>query len=67
MKDLFIWIITVLLVIVLIAAFEGWIFSLLWNWIVPLFWANAPVLTVWQGFGILFLLNLIFGNFNKNK
>ena len=67
MKDLFIWIITVLLVIVLIAAFEGWIFSLLWNWIVPLFWANASVLTVWQGFGILFLLNLIFGNFNKNK
>ena len=67
MKDLFIWIITVLLVIVLIAAFEGWIFSLLWNWIVPLFWVNAPVLTVWQGFGILFLLNLIFDNFNKNK
>ena len=67
MKDLFIRIITVLLVTVLIAAFEGWIFSLLWNWLVPLFWTSAPVLTIWQGFGILLLINLIFGNYGENK
>jgi len=63
MKDFFTWFVTFILTLlgfVLLAAFEGWIFSLLWNWLVPLFWTSAPILTIWQGFGILLLINLIF-------
>lgn len=57
-----------LLLIALMAIFEGWIASLLWNWIAPIFWANAPVITIWQAIGILFLLNIVFSVFrNKSK
>ena len=35
------------------------LFMLLWNWIVPIFWASAPILTFWQSFGLVLLLSLI--------
>lgn len=36
-----------------------WILQLLWNWLVPLFWAAAPILTYWQSFGICTILSVI--------
>ena len=69
MKEFSIGCIIALVVIIGLAAFEGWIVSLLWNWLAPLFWTNAPVLGIWEAFGILFLLNLIgrmvFGSKNS--
>ena len=69
MKEFVIGCLIALMIIVGLAAFEGWIVSLLWNWLAPIFWANAPVLGVWQAFGILFLINLIgrvfFGSKNN--
>ena len=57
---------TALILAVLFGAFEGWIFMLLWNWLVPLFWTTAPVLTFWQAWGVCILLSWI-GSFFKNK
>ena len=41
--------------------FEAWIVMLLWNWIVPLLWIDAPLLTFWTAFGIDLLISLLFG------
>ena len=38
---------------------EGWIAAFLWNWIAPIFWSSAPVLTTWQALGIMFVLDII--------
>ncbi len=60
---------SIILIILLALAFVGWIFMLLWNWIIPLFWTTAPILTYWESCGvivfILFILS-IFRNNNKN-
>ena len=69
MKEFVIGCLIGLVIIIGFAAFEGWIVSLLWNWLAPIFWTNAPVLGIWQAFGILFLINLIgrvfFGSKNN--
>ena len=49
-----------------IDAFFGWVFMMLWNWLAPLFWTTAPVLTFWQAWGVCILLSWI-GSFFKNK
>lgn len=38
----------------------------LWNWIAPLFWTNAPILTYWQAAGCVILLEII-GSFFKTR
>ena len=50
-----------LISILRIAAFflEGYVFMLLWNWLVPLFWSAAPILGFWECIGIILLINLI--------
>ena len=35
----------------------------LWNWLAPLFWSEAPILTYWQAFGVNMMLALIGGTF----
>lgn len=37
------------------------LFMLLWNWVAPMFWAAAPIINFWVAFGVIALLNLIFG------
>ena len=69
MKMFFTGCLPILAVICAVAALEGWIFQLLWNWLVPMFWASAPILTFWQAFGVLILINIIsypFRNSNKS-
>lgn len=55
-----------LLLGILLGAFGGWIFMMLWNWIAPLFWTTAPILTFWQAWGVCILLSWI-GSFFSNK
>lgn len=38
---------------------EGWVAAFLWNWIAPIFWSSAPILTTWQALGIMFVLDII--------
>ena len=51
--------ISVILACIGVIFFSGWIFSLLWNWLAPLFWGGAPELNLWQGTGIIAFLMLI--------
>jgi len=37
----------------------------LWNWLAPLFWKAAPILTYWQAAGCVILLEII-GSFFKS-
>ena len=58
------------IVIVGLCFLEAWIFQLLWNWIVPVFWTTAPILTYWQAFGACVLISMIgsaFKSTNVNK
>lgn len=45
---------------------EAWGFQLLWNWLVPLFWKTAPILTYWQAFGCITLLTIIGSAFKNH-
>jgi len=50
-----------LICIVVIASFflESYVLMLLWNWLAPLFWSEAPILGFWECIGIIVLINLI--------
>lgn len=66
MRDLSFWgCIVLLITVLLISAAGAFIIMLLWNWLAPLFWANAPILGFWETWGILFLINLIVNMFRK--
>lgn len=61
MKDIFAIIGLVVAILALIAgalALSGWIFQLVWNWVIPgaFGWTT---LTFWQSVGIVFLLGFI--------
>jgi hypothetical protein len=59
------------MILVIIAIIIGlfmvcpYVFMLLWNWLVPLFWAAAPILTFWQSVGIIILLAIVGSFFKK--
>jgi hypothetical protein len=36
-----------------------YIFMVLWNWLIPMFWASAPILNFWHALGIVILIKLI--------
>jgi hypothetical protein len=52
-----------------ISCLHAWIGMLLWNWVMPMIWASAPVMTFWPMWGLLQLCGLLFKthNFNSNK
>ena len=39
----------------------GWLIMLLWNWLAPIFWKSAPILTYWQGVGVGIFINIVLG------
>ena len=50
-----------LISILIVAVFflESYVLMILWNWLAPLFWSDAPELTFWECGGIILLINLI--------
>jgi hypothetical protein len=54
-----------LIVIVLLSFLEAWVLMLLWNWIAPIFWLSAPILTFWQAYGAMVLIQIIAGLFKN--
>ena len=59
---------TVVLLIIAIALFlQAWLVQVLWNWLVPLFWTTAPILTYWQSFGCCLLLGIIGSKFRSSS
>lgn len=57
--------IIVLCFLVLIYLALGLIFILAWNYVVPVFWTNAPSLSIWHGVGVVILLQFIKSLFTK--
>ena len=60
-------VIVVLLIMAAVLLFQAWLVQLLWNWLVPAFWASAPILTYWQSLGCCILLGIIGGYFRSNS
>ena len=57
-----------IVIMIILAAFsflEAWIVQLLWNWLAPIFWTAAPILTYWQAFGVCILLSIIGSAFRS--
>lgn len=66
-NNFFVGCLSILLIIIALGAIEGLVLMLLWNWLAPLFWSTAPILSFWQAWGILVLLNLIFSPFKSSS
>lgn len=64
----------IVMAIILIALAVGfsflyaWLGMLLWNWVMPIIWAGAPVMTFWPMWGLMELCSILFKshNFNTN-
>lgn len=58
-------IVTVILIV--LSFLEALIVQLLWNWLIPIFWSTAPILTYWQALGVCILLSIIGSAFRSSK
>ena len=59
-----------LIVVAIIFAFSflnAWVAMLLWNWVMPLIWAGAPVMAFWPMWGLVELCSILFKNQNFNS
>lgn len=54
-------------IVLLLGFFEAWILQLLWNWLAPIFWSAAPILTYWQAFGVSVLLGIVGSAFKSRS
>ena len=43
-----------------LSCFYAWIGMLLWNWVMPMIWASAPVMTFWPMWGLYELCSILF-------
>lgn len=59
MKNIIIGCIFPLVLIIGINLLIFWGVQELWNWIAPIFWTSAPILTYWQAAGCVILLEII--------
>lgn len=57
--------IVIMVILVVLSFLEAWIVQFLWNWLVPIFWTTAPILTYWQAFGVCILLSIIGSAFRS--
>jgi hypothetical protein len=61
-------VVIIVIIIVITALFlQAWLVQLLWNWLVPMFWTSAPILTYWQSFGCCVLLGIIGSKFRSSS
>lgn len=57
--------IVIMVILVVLSFLEAWVVQFLWNWLVPIFWTTAPILTYWQAFGVCILLSIIGSAFRS--
>ena len=57
----------VAVILIVLSFLEALIVQLLWNWLIPIFWSTAPILTYWQAFGVCILLSIIGSAFRSSK
>ena len=49
----------IMAILVVVSFLEALVVQLLWNWLAPIFWTAAPILTYWQVLGVCILLSII--------
>ena len=57
--------IIVMVILIILDFLEALIVQFLWNWLIPIFWTTAPILTYWQAFGVCILLNIVGSAFRS--
>ena len=57
--------IIVMVILIILDFLEALIVQFLWNWLVPIFWTTAPILTYWQAFGVCILLSIVGSAFRS--
>ena len=55
----------IMAILVVVSFLEALVVQLLWNWLAPIFWTAAPILTYWQAFGVCILLSIIGSAFRS--
>lgn len=45
----------------------AWVGMLLWNWVMPIVWAGAPVMTFWPMWGLIELCSILFKSHSYNS
>lgn len=55
----------IMAILVVVSFLEALVVQLLWNWLAPIFWTTAPILTYWQAFGVCILLSIIGSAFRS--
>lgn len=60
-------IIIALVIAVAVGALEAWIVMLLWNYVLCAIFTSVPTLSFWLAWGLLILVNLLFGCFRRTK
>lgn len=43
-----------------LSCFYAWIGMLLWNWVMPIIWASAPIMEFWPMWGLVELCSILF-------
>lgn len=70
-NNIFGWCLFTLLMICLFCGLGTYVAMSLWNWLIPLFWKTAPILTFWQTLGLMVLMRIILApikiKYNKDE
>lgn len=61
------WLLIIIIFFVSGILLSGLFLMLLWNWLAPLFWPEAPILGYWQAVGIGVLLSILGGFFKSTR
>jgi len=59
--------IVIMVILIALSFLKAWVVQLLWNWLAPIFWTAAPILTYWQAFGACILLSIVGSAFRSIK
>ena len=43
---------------------NAWVAMLLWNWVMPMIWVEAPVMAFWPMWGLIELCSILFKPIN---
>lgn len=66
MEKFIIFVIGIVLVIGL-SFFEAWCLKVVYNFVAPFFFSNAPKMDIWIAFGVLVLINIIAQPFKSKS
>lgn len=66
-STIFVSCLVILLIVAALYFVLAWLLALAWNFVAPLFWESAPVLSTWHGLAIIFIIHILFAPFKRNN